>query len=132
MNDTLSSAQVVRDISLLYELSLAVGQSLDLETNCAVFLRALLARKNLSFASVWVKDQYLGQADADWATLVYANPKFRIREDRLPLQHPLFSRLGADSVYTVSASDSDFSDFVTEKGKIRAPLSSLPWGIWAC
>ena len=49
------SSRIVREISILYELSLSIGQSLDVETTCSRFLRTLLARKNLAYASVWIR-----------------------------------------------------------------------------
>ena len=47
-------ADIFRDLSVLYELSLAAGQSLDLVSNCERFLSVLMGRKNLTFASVWI------------------------------------------------------------------------------
>ena len=37
--------QMVRELAVLYELSLAVGRTLELEENCAAFLQVLLRRK---------------------------------------------------------------------------------------
>ena len=46
--------KIIQDICLLYELSLAVGGSLDARENCQHFLRTLISRKSLNFASVWL------------------------------------------------------------------------------
>ncbi len=51
------SGKIIKDLSLLYELSLAVGSSLETQENCESFLKVLMARKNLSAAVVWLKDE---------------------------------------------------------------------------
>ena len=50
---------IVADIALLYELAMAVGRSLDLRSNCEQFIRVLMARKNLSYAAVWLRRDLL-------------------------------------------------------------------------
>ena len=61
MNELPSSTRTLADIALLYELSLAAGTSLDLRTNCRRFLTTLMARKNLSFAGVWLAREDWGE-----------------------------------------------------------------------
>ncbi len=118
-------ARVLEDISVLYELSLSVGQSLDLKTNCDRFVTTLLARKALGYASVWIKDRYLPNAgtglsseqkDQTWASLIYANPEFRSGANRIPPDHPILERLARDCAFSVSFSDDEFSRITTEKG----------------
>ncbi|UCF94728.1 MAG: PAS domain S-box protein [Desulfobacterales bacterium] len=117
--------QVFKDLSILYELSLAVGQSLDLKTNCDGFLKVLMARKNLSFVSVWIKNARLCQSQwsassapiqDDMASLVYANPQSFVREQALALDHPMFARLNKQETYSLSGDQEYFSEFITEKG----------------
>ena len=55
--------EIIRDISILYELSLSVGRSLDLKENCARFVKTLIGRKNLTFASVWVDQRLVGTGE---------------------------------------------------------------------
>ncbi|TLS66519.1 PAS domain S-box protein [Mariprofundus erugo] len=72
-----SSAQsaIINDVLLLYELSLAIGSSLDARKNCEGFLNILQARKNITQVAVWIL------TDADHAdgspqlSLLYANPR---------------------------------------------------------
>jgi len=86
MIDNKTQGNTVTDLSLLYELSLSIGSSLDLTTNCSVFLKTLLARKNLAFASVWIKNRYLpGEEEKSGASLVYAHPDSRAKETRRPI-----------------------------------------------
>ena len=129
MNDAIQNTKIAKDISLLYELSLSVGQSLDLKTNCDIFLKTLLARKNLAFASVWIKNEYLvDEEEKDRVTLVYANPEFRIRERHLPLHHPLFSHLKEKEAFSLALSDNLSSDLITEKGVAKGVLAVFALG----
>ncbi len=59
MEADLGFSNIANDVTLLYELSLAIGKSLDLQTSCGEFIKTLMARKNLSYASVWIKKKYL-------------------------------------------------------------------------
>jgi PAS domain S-box-containing protein len=129
MSDSIDSAKVLRDIPLLYELSLAVGNSLDLKTNCDIFLKTMMARKNLAYASVWIKDEYLpDQEKPGWATLVYANPEHQIQQNHLPLHHPQFSLLEKKTAYSVAASDSNFSDIIVEKDITKGAFATFALG----
>jgi len=109
MKDRRSFGKIASDISILYELSLAIGQSLDLRKNCDRFLKTLMARKNLGYASVWIRQELLAGPEGsdiggsgNHAVLVYANPRFRIKETRLPLHHPLFTILKGREVFSVA------------------------------
>jgi len=69
------TADIFNDILLLYELSLSIGTSLDLKENCHGFLSTLMARKNLAYAGVWIRNSHLPEASApDGITLAYAQP----------------------------------------------------------
>ena len=116
-----TASDVVGTIALLYELALSMGRSLDLDANCDLFIRTLLTRKNLAFGAVWLKASALkngaaAEADPGAYRLVYANPRVRAREDRLPADHPLLVRLGTTPVFSVAANDPDFAEAVTENG----------------
>ncbi|MDN5203041.1 PAS domain-containing sensor histidine kinase [Fulvivirgaceae bacterium BMA10] len=47
----------------LYELSLSVGQSLDLKSNCRNFLKALMRIGNLSHGSIWLQKSMITRND---------------------------------------------------------------------
>ncbi|MEM6261817.1 MAG: ATP-binding protein [Bacteroidota bacterium] len=107
---------IIRDITLLYELSLAVGHSNNLLEGCERFLQVLMARKDLAFASVWVrKDQMELEGSANHFQLVYGSPTFRCREVELPGTHPMFLHEPEASFYSVSTEDANFSELKTEK-----------------
>ncbi|MGA1607971.1 MAG: ATP-binding protein [Planctomycetota bacterium] len=59
---------LVEDLAQLYELSLSIGRSLDLEKCCDAFVGALLARKGLAAAVIWER-----QSDRS-LRCIYSNP----------------------------------------------------------
>lgn len=120
--------EIVRDISLLYELSLSIGTSLDLETNCDTFLNKLLARENFAFASVWIKDKYLSKKHDKKATLVYANPEYRVRETTISLSNPIFTLIKEKEPVMITSYDSDFYEIVTEKNINKGIYHIFPLG----
>ena len=105
---------IIQDISILYELSLSMGKSMDLEENCKNFLEVLLHRKNFSFASVWVCETCLTLKNIDRYKLIYASPDYyssvrSLNKDRLVPKEwkslPFFS---------LSDDHPDFSKFIIE------------------
>ncbi len=117
------SSRIVREISILYELSLSIGQSLDVETTCSRFLRTLLARKNLAYASVWIRARNMRglndvspvSQDADSLSLVYSIPKFRAREHSIPAGHPILTMFGARDAMSIASTQKEFAGVITEK-----------------
>ncbi len=83
-------------LSQLYELSLAIGQSIDLHANCEHFLTALMAVRQLDHTSVWLEERLLGEVDpadqrsaaASWVA-VYANPRDKGGLAPLGADHPV-------------------------------------------
>jgi len=124
MSDNKEYGNTVSDISLLYELALSIGGSLDLTSNCAAFLKILLARKNLAFASVWIKNKYLpGEVNKNGASLVYAHPDYRARETRLSLNHPLFRSLRRKQYLSRTSTDPGYRKIISEKGIRRGTFA---------
>lgn len=78
MNQQIQHTEIFNQISLLYELSLSIGNSLDIVDNCDAFLKKLISRKRLTYVSVWIKDEYLSFTETETASLVYANPEYYI------------------------------------------------------
>jgi signal transduction histidine kinase/ActR/RegA family two-component response regulator len=115
---------IVAEIALLYELAMAVGRSLDLRSNCEQFIRVLMARKNLSYAAVWLRrdlmvDTPLNRAVPEAAgpslALVYAHPQYRVEQTVLPANHPMLALLGDQGAYSVAAGQPGFAELVTER-----------------
>ena len=95
MNSSAGSAEIVQTISTLYELSLAVGQSLDLRRNAGAFIRSLMTRKRLSDVSLWIRNRYLpphlvAGGSEDDLSLVYANPENSVRSHSISAGCPIF------------------------------------------
>ncbi len=65
-----SDSDLIETLSVLYELSLTIGRSLDFEEACAGFVIPLMSRKNLSHAVVW-------RRQADELVPVWALPSLR-------------------------------------------------------
>ena len=135
MKDRRAFGKIASNISIMYELSLAIGQSLDLRVNCDRFLKTLMARKNLGYASVWIRQELLAgpeghdiEGSGNHAVLVYANPRFRVKETRLPLHHPLFTILKGREVFSVASPDQAFQEFVTEKGINKGAFAIFAMG----
>jgi signal transduction histidine kinase/ActR/RegA family two-component response regulator len=140
------------DICVLFELALSVGQSLELRENCERFLTTLMARKNLGYAAVWLREDLLPRrgngevlspefprlftrtpppfrpppASKD-LTLVYGVPRIHVRERLLPKDQPGFVAAGQQPV-SVAAGDAAFGDFVTEQGIDGGVYAVFPLG----
>lgn len=117
MNEHESIQATIKDLNLLYELALNTGKSLDLKENCSAFLKHLMARTSLQYAAVWIHQSKLFE-HGNAVSLVYANPKFHIKEKQLPFEHTMFSLWEACLPYRVISSQKEpqyFSDINVEK-----------------
>ena len=85
--------KIIQNISLLYELSLAFGQSLDLKENCQHFLKALMTRKSLNYAAVWIHKGQLEKLETDELNLVYANPSREADDKVMTEDHYIWQEL---------------------------------------
>ena len=104
----MKNTKIIQDISLLYELSLSVGNSLDVKQNCEQFLNILIARKNLNFASVWIKDD-------DHINLVYGTPLNIIEDQTIDLDHYIWEKLQSRTKFLITAEHPNFEKCVQEK-----------------
>jgi len=106
----------VSQILLLYELSLATGHSLDLEETCRGFVDVLMARKDLSYARVWINNPACTSEEItqDYR-LVYAVPDMRAVVHRLPACDPMFRFSAGESFRVVTANDAEFSRVIQDR-----------------
>ena len=72
-NSSSNQTDILPQIIQLYEFSLAVGNSTNLEENCRHFFDRILARRNLSYAALWIQKS-IDKPDED-LSLSYSNPK---------------------------------------------------------
>jgi len=107
---------ILNDITVLYELSLSLGQTLNLQENISKFVSLLMARKNLNYVSVWLKNSVVDKRDKlnnDYS-LVYANPTSFISELTISSNHLVFDYLNNITSFSVSSNDKNFNDFIFE------------------
>lgn len=108
---------LIREITLLYELSLSVGHSFDLKENIHSFMKILMERKSIDMASVWLLSEfYESSPDKDIFKLVYNNPESREKVTSLKKDHPVVKKIGEQDSCSVSYQSPEFSDFITETG----------------
>lgn len=109
----MNNIKIIQDISLLYELSLSVGTSLDPHENCHHFLRTLISRKSLNFGAVWLhKTTPEGVSNCD---LFYIHPNFRQDETNVTCNHYILNILSSRQYLTISSKDPHFADVMHEK-----------------
>ncbi|MEO1514060.1 MAG: PAS domain S-box protein [Bacteroidota bacterium] len=98
--------KIIQDISLLYELSLAVGKSIDFKENCANFLKVLMARKSLSYAAVWIFEE--NSSKQQHLSLAYAMPAHNAKEKRMGTDHFIWQQLLKKNLFIIRADDPHF------------------------
>ncbi|MBN1194748.1 MAG: PAS domain S-box protein [Methanomicrobiaceae archaeon] len=112
-----TKTDIINDISVLYELALSIGNSIDPKQNSGAFIRTLLERKNYSFAAVWISDDMLGISDKGGYSLFYAYPGFRVHTKHLPTGHPFCSPdRDPDRPVILSSGTPGYSDIMPEDG----------------
>ncbi|WFN34640.1 PAS domain-containing sensor histidine kinase [Methanogenium sp. S4BF] len=119
------TSEVSKNLSIVNELAFSIGNSLDLQENSDTFCTLLLARKNYSFVSLWLRNDVLKNGgDAGDATCVYAYPLVMADFVTLPITHPLFTPLTDGKAVSYAVHDLVFSSLVTEK-QIRGGAYAL-------
>jgi PAS domain S-box-containing protein len=107
---------IIQDITLLYELSLAIGKSLDLRTNILNFIRVLQSRKNLNYVSFWIKDRYLNfDRSLPNSTLIASIPSYLDGEKTISNKHKIYQLLIKSNYIKLDSDDFDFKEINTEK-----------------
>lgn len=107
---------VSKNLSIVNELAFSIGNSLNLKENCDAFCTILLARKNYSFISLWLRNDVLNNGEAAGeATCVYAYPQVMADRMTLPADHLLFTLFNDGKPVSYAARDSVFSSLITEK-----------------
>jgi len=107
---------IIQDITLLYELSLAIGKSLDLRTNILNFIRVLQSRKNLNYVSFWIKDRYLNfNRSLPDSTLIASIPSYLDNEKTMSNKHKIYQLLKKTNYIKLDSKDVNFNEINTEK-----------------
>ena len=112
----------LQDNSLLYELSLAVGSSLDTYENCEHFLQTLVRVKGLGHASVWLKKE--GGAHELFFTTSSGAAGFR----HLPAGHFVLEKLEEQPYFTTTKMEGGLTGFIHEKKVGKGALAFFKLG----
>lgn len=114
-------SKIIQDISLLYELSLSVGSSLDIAENCKVFLNTLVSRKGLAYAAVWIKQ-------GEQFHMSCGVPQFRVQETSISTQHLIPTLLAEKAYHSFHEDHPDFSSLIQEKDIHRGTYAFFALG----
>ncbi len=93
-------SKVIEDLTVLYELSLAAGSSLNIQENCEIFMKVLMSRKNLSFAGFWV----LGP-QAYRASLIKGIPYAKINQPDVVMPREFIEKLNSEKALIINPTD---------------------------
>ncbi|WP_340817966.1 HAMP domain-containing sensor histidine kinase [Methanolobus sp. WCC4] len=126
MNEQIQYTDIFNEVALLYELSLSIGNSFDIQENCDIFLKKLMSRKRVNYVSVWIKDEYLDFQDKDTASLVYAHPEYYSTQKRLPHSHPIISSVSRENVLIIDSRNDDLKDYIVEEKFTRGSCILFP------
>lgn len=109
---SLDQDQIIKDIYLLFELSLKVGRTLDLQKSCNDFLSALQSRKGYYYSSVWLwEDQIVTGGNPNKLKLFYSNPHAAASLELKPEQINTLKNWLVDKQESFEIIDSDNPDF---------------------
>lgn len=103
----MNNTKIIQDISLLYELSLSVGNTLDMKENCEQFLNILIARKSLTFASVWLVNEKN-------INLFYCTPLNIAKVKEMPLNHYIWTKLQEQNKIVITDEHPNFKKCIQE------------------
>ena len=97
---------IVADSLVMFELALSVGRTSgeSAEARSRQFLRILLARKNLSFVSVWIRLDIVDTDSGDRRhyQLVTALPENHVSQQKVSADHPSVRFIGEQEKFTVT------------------------------
>ncbi|WP_372932245.1 sensor histidine kinase [Mariniphaga sediminis] len=113
--------EIIEDISFLYEMSLSIGQSLDLRETVEGFVNILMARKDYDYVSVWLnldRAQDLENLSSE-CSLYYANPMSFTDTKKLPKDHDIIKLLRDETAIQVRSEESLFESLRLEKNIIK-------------
>ncbi len=103
------NTSIIQDIALLYELSLSIGNSLNMRQNCQQFLNILITRKKLSYASVWLEEETK-------LNLIYGTPSNMVDVKSIEQDHFIWKKLATNDKLLIPVDHPEFKKYVQEKG----------------
>jgi PAS domain S-box-containing protein len=127
MNDKRRGIELATEIARLYEMTLAIGRSPNLEEMCLAFCRTVAQVYNLSSISVWVRGDRLGRCDNCYVRAL-ALPDAGAGPDSLPATHPATLAAHAGKAVSLAIEGPDGSQLITEDGVTRGIVTLFPLG----
>lgn len=111
---------IVAESLAMFEMALSIGRMSGepAEVRSRNFLRLLLARKNISFGSVWVRSDIVEGERGSSRTynLISAMPENRMLRQRIPLSHTCLGFIAEGRAFhVVRSADKDFAEYVLER-----------------
>lgn len=103
------------ELSLLYELSLSIGGTLDLKKASEDFLNVWMSKKNIDFGSIWIKNEHLGLENPKQFSLVFAQPHSFASEQTQTLPEDFSEILTQEKAIRISSECQYFQNFNKEK-----------------
>jgi PAS domain S-box-containing protein len=107
--------EIVRELSLLYELSLSIGGTLDLKKTSEDFLKVWMRQKNIDFGSIWIKNKHLDLENPNQFSLIFAHPHFLVIDQTETLPDDFADTLKQEKAIQVNTEDTYFQYFKKEK-----------------
>ncbi len=124
-----SDLPAINDLSLLYDLSLVVGSSLELTENIIHFLTVLLDRKKLSYAAVWLKkNQLIGGFGENGYKLIAGIPKNRVRQVKAKENTLITRYFSTDQAFSLTKNEEGFESLIQEKNISRGAYAIFDLG----
>ena len=107
--------EIVKELSLLYELSLSIGGTLDLSKTSEDFLKVWMRQKNIDFGSIWIQNTHLGKENSTSFSLIYAQPSFLISNQENNLSKEFYEKIKKEKAVQIHAHEAEFQYFINEK-----------------
>ncbi len=128
-----NTEKVLDHLATLYELSLAIGTSFDLESNCKTFFKALISRRNLNLCAIYLHNDHIIYETEDEQDnsfrCIYSTPEVCPKSAVLPLTSQLANELSETGMISRLLSDTPELDGiargVSDNGKGIVSLFSL-------
>ena len=105
--------RIIKDISMLYELTLSIGRSLDLIDNMGLFMKTFMTSKNYEIGAVYLNQNRLNKNDYD---LILAHPEVRVLTKKVNKDHILIKMLEEKKSFSIASSEDGFNELITDNG----------------
>jgi PAS domain S-box-containing protein len=108
--------EIIKELSNLYELSLCVGRSLDLEENCSFFLQKLIQQKRLIYGAVWLNNNFIqNTADNKYVRLVFeSSSAIKKTVEVVDFGNKVIQKINSDGILRINKKSGNFNGLFSE------------------